>query len=308
MGYRIFADLNLHPRRPRRLIASKQFLEHKCDQTNPPFFYLAARLVTMSTTSSACQSLLVLSPCSSSPTLFNPEYCDSQTSVDSANTRGSPLELRSGSFDDLRQHQGAAANNTEITVIMPDANERVKIHCDQIAQFVAGYTHQSLQLSVFHLLLYLLANHTRDPAICINHLKILHMGKLYGVQTLSDLQQPQALLQQVCCQFATFELVYTTNLVSVPLALPVENLVVRTSNIVYPRRGSNSVTYTDAMLRIIRKSLRRKLSVTSMDRATQTVLRGSGTDVDDTDGCSKPRSWKRMFRKAGVAPRLVNVH
>lgn len=192
---------------------------------------------------------------------------------------------------------------------MPDGRDRVSITMDQIGQFVTQHAHQPLSLTVFHLILYLLANHARDASVCVNHIKLFHMGKQYAVHTLGDLNQPQALLQHICRHFCTFQLMYTANLVSVPLALPVEDLVRRTAHIVTPSDPDSAVTYTDAMRRIIRKSLRRKLSVASMESAAQTVLRGSGTDVEDAGLCGAKgqRLWKRMFRKQG-SPRAVNVH
>lgn len=132
------------------------------------------------------------------------------------------------------------------------------------------------------------------------------MGKHYGVRTLSDLSQPQTLLLQLCHTFPTFQLMYSPNLVSVPLNLPVGDLVRRTSHVVFPRADSDkAVTYADAMLKLIRKSLRRKLSVVSMD-STRTVLRESGSDVEDAGCGTKQRSWKRMFRM--LSSRLVNAH
>lgn len=253
----------------------------------------------------------MLSPCSSSPTLF-PECCENQIMESFANTNHSLFEPNDVlPLENTTQELRGTAEGKDFTIIMPDLNERVRIHLDQIKLFVAQHTRLKLQLSVFHLLLYILAHHTHNSTLCINHLKLLHMGKLYGVQTLGDLQQPQALLQDICRQFTTFQLMYTLKLVSVPLALPVGDLVARTSNIVYPRPdGIVAVTYTDAMLRILRKSLRRKLSATSLDLpcAVQTMLHDSGTDVEDGEQSGKKlRSWKRMFRKIDAAPRLVRA-
>ncbi|QFZ29550.1 hypothetical protein EJF18_60060 [Clavispora lusitaniae] len=262
-------------------------------------------------------SLISLSPCSSSPTLFDPDFTDperqnypnrnvlaarSRFSAESMNTSGSV-----SSRENTLLHEGGMAANPapdSVTIIMPDFISRVSVSMNSIASFVAQYTPQAVEISVTHLLLYTFATHVDDPNLCINHLKLLHLGKQYSIQTLSDLHQPQPPLQSICSRFATFQLFITDNLVSVPLALPMSDLIQRSLHVVRSSDPDRPVTYADAMLRIIRKRSRRKSSVSSV--ASSRTSGASVTDVEepqsDADISRKMKAtWKRFFHKQVAA-------
>lgn len=197
--------------------------------------------------------------------------------------------------DDHSVHSPTA----QITIILPNLVDRITINVVDIENFILLYV--GTEITVTHLLIYLVSLHIDPGVTCINNLKLLHMGKQYSVLRWADLKLPQPSLAAVILRFSTFQLFISQNLTCPPLMASLDFLVTHSVAGLQVEEDWGSVTYADAMIKIIKKVLRRKLSVSSieMSRTSRTSLHDSTTDVDET---SRPmlkvrNSWKRAFRR-----------
>lgn len=180
-----------------------------------------------------------------------------------------------------------------ITLIMPDLVQRKAVYIGDIASFV----HQHLpgaSVSMCHVLLYLWALRP-DPRIAgVNSFRLLHTGKLYGIQSLVDLVRHATPLSAVVAQFSVFQMCLVHAPHAPLLAHPVAHLMHLSTN---KPPSVAAVTYAEAMTRMIRKVRRRTLE-TRMRTASRTNLNDSTTDVDDDPQPFK--SLRRVFRRRQI--------
>lgn len=186
-----------------------------------------------------------------------------------------------------------------VTIMLPNQVEKLTVQLEDVAAFTHKYA--TVEITTTHLLIYLFSLHL-DPSItCINSLRLLHMGKLYSVQKVADLRRPHPLLTSVTQQFSTFQLFFSLNHVAPPLMVTLEFMVTR-SDPRMPVDDDNAVTYADAMIRVIKKALRRKLSVTSIEmaRPSRISLNDSTTDVECEPRMKFRNTWMKVFRKGSL--------
>ncbi|KAF5211602.1 hypothetical protein E0198_001142 [Clavispora lusitaniae] len=210
-------------------------------------------------------SLISLSPCSSSPTLFDPDFTDperqnypnrnvlaarSRFSAESMNTSGSV-----SSRENTLLHEGGMAANPA-----PDSWTN---------RPVAAVLRLQVRGITVTLLLYTFATHVDDPNLCINHLKLLPILSNAAFRNAGDL-----LLTLPLPAFALNSTNFHHQMnFGVWPCVPV--LLIQRSYMSVQRPDH----YADAMLRIIRKRSRRKSSVSSV--ASSRTSGASVTDVEE---------------------------
>lgn len=202
------------------------------------------------------------------------------------------------------------SHHPQLTIILPNLIDRISVSMSDVQLFVEDTTATPCEITMTHFLIYLLLQSTDSSVTCINNLRILHMGRQYSVLLLKDLTKPLPALAEVAAKSCSFQLVVPTSLQSTPITLTIPNLILKTTETSTELDSGAPVTYADSMVRIFRKALRRKLSVSSAlsrrsSGPTRTALNGSSTDVEEIDlGQAKPKqrlSWKRVFRRNKVS-------
>lgn len=240
---------------------------------------------------------LLLTPCSSCATVVGPQDdVGDLNAIDSSIS--SPIS--------------GPSSTDQITIILPNLIDRLTFSINDVVHFVSQYLHPCPQVSVTHLLIYLLLQNLDSAVTCINNLKLLHTGKQYSVLTLADLLALLPLLDAITSRFSIFQLFISSNLSSPAITLDIESLLAKTTEISDTTIIPPAVTYAEAMVRSF-KRMRRSLSVVSSAsrRASRTLtnsLQDSSTDVEDVEMLLKTklhRSWRRCFRRASVPADVV---
>lgn len=191
-----------------------------------------------------------------------------------------------------------SASAREITVLLPNQIDKVFVLTEELENFVAANTNTAVDLRVTHLLLYLFAKNVDPSARYINNLKLIHRGRFYTVQRPQELQASLPLISEIVQSSPTFQLFVTQQLKCAPMAMPVREMV---QKVAPPDPWDTpSVTYAEAMVKLIRKTSRR-LSISSLASATRSSLRDSATDVEDDERPSLKfrNSIKRIFKRHG---------
>lgn len=196
--------------------------------------------ITEDTEICCCEdSRFPLSPCSSTETLITLASMTMQT-TSSIETTSSSLLSRLAPTD-------------SITVWQPNLVDKRVVSISEVEKWVAGMLNGKTDITVLHLLIYLHATSdasTRD----INHYKLIHAGKQYRIERVSDLSRQSPFLSDIASRFSTFQLFFTEVILSPPLTLLLSQLVKQAT--ILQRRAHEDclATYAEALCKLIKKS------------------------------------------------------
>lgn len=197
-----------------------------------------------------------------------------------------------------------------ITIILPNLIDRVTVTMEELRAFVALHVSPPpANITINHLLIYLFLQNQDTSVTCINNLKLLHTGRQYTVQQMSDLRRPSPALAEVMASFPTFQLFLTTILNFPQIRCSVDTLLYKSNHSSRKASLAPPVTYAESMMRILKKTSRRRSSSDPAEPRrpswpTRTALNDSSTDVDeiclDQTKSKFRRPWKRVFRRQSL--------
>ncbi|PSK33697.1 hypothetical protein C7M61_005250 [Candidozyma pseudohaemuli] len=175
----------------------------------------------------------------------------------------------------------------QLKVMLPNLVETKNVDYASLEAFVSRYLGDDIVPTMLHFLVYLYAQNWNHDMGAVSDIKLLHMGKQYRLTRLMDIHNDHPTVLSVASRFPNFQLFVTPDQVLPPVTLPVEELMARSQASKTPEEEI-PVTYADAMMRMIRRALHRKLSV---------ALAGSGSTVSRTSLSSSENSRKRSKLK-----------
>lgn len=246
---------------------------------------------------------LLLSPCSSCETYVGPH--DIPHEIETPHSSPHDITINSNPSDSASK---------QLTIILPNLVDRVTISMGDVEEFVSGHLDPCPQISVTHLLIYLLLRNLDSAVTCINNLKLLHTGKQYRVLTLQELEGPLPPLEEVAARFPTFQLFISPHLASPAISINTGMLLAKTAEGPNTPEMISATTYAESIVqsfkRMKRKSLVSKNSVGRRSSAVLTTsLQNSSTDVEEKELLPKGslrRSWRWCLRRSSL-PAHVGV-
>lgn len=182
-----------------------------------------------------------LSPCSSTDTLIslNSVAMASTSSTNSTTTGSAVLHVQ--------------AENT-MTVWEPNLVDKRVVTLSEVENYVYDILKERVDITILHFLIYLFATSSEEDREYINQIKLLHAGKQYSIQRMSDLSRRSPLLKDVVSLYSTFQMFRTDELRCPPLKLLVSDLMKQTTSFYAISCQDTSATYAEAIYKMIKKS------------------------------------------------------
>lgn len=181
-----------------------------------------------------------------------------------------------------------------VTVILPDMVTRKQYSIRQIEQFVLDHVAPpSPRLQIAHLMVFIFSQNLDDSISNVSEMRLLHMGRLYDAHSPHDFYR-MPYLDSVAGNFAVFQLLARPSTIST-LPANIGEILHKLLNSQGRGRAESvsSVTYADAMIRIIRKASR-KLSV-SLAATARSTTNDSTTDISVEEKPKRRVRWRRAF-------------
>ncbi|WPK27731.1 hypothetical protein PUMCH_005128 [Australozyma saopauloensis] len=190
-----------------------------------------------------------LSPCSSSETLLTLASITPQQqnrSFSNVTAASEPILLPD------------SPSEPYVTVWQPNLVDKQVVTVSEVERFVHSKMGREVDVTIIHFLVYLFAAAEEQDRGYINQWKLLHAGKQYHLQRISDVCRRTALLRDVAAQYSTFQLFHSAELRCPPLSRLVEDLLQEATDYNAKSYDDVCVTYADAIVKMFKKSKHRQ--------------------------------------------------